>query len=292
MILTITAIIVSGIVLFIVLFFVILKFVAVQPYSPCSTTPDSAGLPYENIAFESDGATIRGWLIKKTNLSKNEKSDFIIITHGWGSNASRMIPYARIFYESGFNVVLFSTRNQGNSGKSGYSSAYQFSRDINATVDYIKQEYPISSIMLFGHSMGASATILAISGDGRIEGGIACSAFADSLEMTKRALRWHKIPSFPFIWFFVKFFEWYHKISIMDVMPATQIRHISVPLLLIHGQEDKLVPISNLKTLEQNAPGKYVEVAVLPNLGHNKLYENKEFQNTLKQFIEAKLCDK
>lgn len=55
-----------------------------------------------------------------------------------------------------------------------------------------------------------------------------------------------------------------------QILPATpqgeQLRKISVPTLLIHGENDRIVPVQSARTLAQLLP--FAELHVMPGLGH------------------------
>ncbi len=197
----------------------------------CDVKPDSAGMNYENVEIESGGVTLRGWLILQRRDGADVKADIVIMLHGWGGNASKMLDFGKILYGAGKHLLILNARNQGDSGSKGFSSGFTFYKDLEAGIDFLNVNgfgRIIDRNIVFGHSMGATAAIIAAVNDKRVSAGIICAAFSDPAEMIKRAFSWHKIPEFPFVRMFIKFFEIYNGSKIQDVTPLVQIKKLNL----------------------------------------------------------------
>jgi len=285
---------VTGFLIFLLVFYlslIIARKIAVPPRRSYSLPDESGGLTYEPAAFESFGSIVRGCFIPRSDGSFQHKSNVIILVHGWGAHALTMLPYAKIFHNAGYHVLIFSARNHGNSDNTGFSSVYQFHKDLLKAIDFLESRYAaiIGKIAVLGHSMGASCLILTMAQDKRISAGIACSAFADPFEVVKKAMKWRRIPPYPFIWIIMKYYERQLGISRDKVTPVKQIDKISAPLLLIHGSADTTIPVSNTYRLMQRAPGSQVKMTVLDTIGHENLLEYRKLPEILTAFLEEAL---
>lgn len=271
-------------VVYLVLQWLVIRAVTIQPRRELTSNPKVFGLDYNDIEIPAyNGAKIRGWYIPNESETN---SRLVIIVPGWGSNASRMIPYAKHFHSLGHSVLMFSTRNQGNSDLTGYSSLYQFRCDALSAVEFADKNYPGQDIILFGHSIGGSATILATAHDTRIKAGVSCSAFADPVKLVSDAVRRRKLPVFPFVSVFFKLFTLYYKIKLDDVTPFLKIKNVTIPFLLLHGDDDKVIDISNMHKLSEKSDNNNVSVQIISGMGHNKLYEFDEFNKSVERFVE------
>jgi pimeloyl-ACP methyl ester carboxylesterase len=69
-----------------------------------------------------------------------------------------------------------------------------------------------------------------------------------------------------------------------DSIPT--LSHITVPVLIIAGEEDTLTPLVNAQTMQRNIRG--AQSKVLPQTGHYAALENPdEFARVLRQFLDA-----
>ncbi len=63
-----------------------------------------------------------------------------------------------------------------------------------------------------------------------------------------------------------------------------RIRHIQCPVLLVHGTEDAVVPISDMHLIEQNAPPENpIQLIEIEGAGHNSV---KQFQQHASDLID------
>ena len=63
-----------------------------------------------------------------------------------------------------------------------------------------------------------------------------------------------------------------------------RIRHIRCPVLLVHGTEDTVVPISDMHLIEQNAlPENPVQLIEIEGAGHNSV---KQFQQHASDLVD------
>jgi len=95
-------------------------------------------------------------------LTKKPAKALVVIVHGLGEHSSRYGHVAKIFNEQGFNVFAFDLRGHGRSeGPLGRIPSYaQFNSDITSAVTFAKQEYGKDQpVFMYGHSLGASAVL-------------------------------------------------------------------------------------------------------------------------------------
>ena len=118
-----------------------------EPYNPADL-----GLEFEKVLLKtSDSLTLSGWFIPA------KKAVFtILFCHGNGGNISYTLDSVNIFYELGFNCLIFDYRGYGNSqGKPTEEGVYL---DAQAAYDWLINEKKISpeNIIIFGRSLGGS----------------------------------------------------------------------------------------------------------------------------------------
>lgn len=95
-----------------------------------------------------------------SNQLKSEKG-LILIIHGMGEHSIRYAHMADFFSKEGFTVMAFDIRGHGCSqGKRGHTPSYDYLMDdMDRVYLKVKSDYPSLPIFLFGHSMGGNLVL-------------------------------------------------------------------------------------------------------------------------------------
>jgi uncharacterized protein len=217
------------------------------PQTSFDITPDDLHLNYRDVYFYSqDNEKLHGWLFQ-TKMS----DPVVVISHGNACNISHMLDYANIFTRENLQVFLFDYRGYGKS--KGTPSERGIYMDAQAAYDYLVNEEKIlpDNIILFGQSLGA-ATAIDVAIKNHVRSIIIEGAFTSTKDMSKRI--------FPMN--FVSF------LLPRNYNNLEKITHIHVPKLIIHGEDDEIVPFSMGKRLfEASGDPKYFYA--IKGAGHN-----------------------
>ncbi|MEW6406172.1 MAG: alpha/beta fold hydrolase [Chloroflexota bacterium] len=265
---------------------------------PVTKSPADFGMTFERVQYYSHGIGLDGWFIPaRPGITQPA---VIILAHGWCKNAVEMLPTAQLLHQSGFALLLYHARGHGTSGEDGPITILKMAEDIIAGIDYLKTRSDIDNKRLgvLGRSIGGSAAILAASIDRRIRGLVSCSAFADPRALTRDFLTSKRIPAALFTWLVSRFIESWLGTAMDDVAPRNCIGRITAPLLLIHGENDRYVPASNLDILFTQAPQEYTRRLVIPNRGHSDVMRDPKSKQEILEFFnenlqpnDGKLCE-
>ncbi len=267
------------------LFPIVLHWVYRVPRLIETSTPESLSLPFSSQYLPGPKSKrLFSWLIPgKLNQCT------VILVHGWGGNAQMMLPLALPFYEAGLNVLLYDARNHGKSDGDTFSSLPRFAEDLGSAITWTMQRDPGQKIVVLGHSIGAAAAMLAASHRSDIDLVIGVSGFAHPNLVMSRHLDRPWLPR----WFrplIMNYIQWVIGFRFDDIAPMNRIRHIRCPVLLLHGTEDRVVPISDMRLIEQNAlPENNVHVVAIEGAHHNSVDQFRQHANTLIDFIHEEL---
>lgn len=207
--------------------------------------------------FVSDGLTLKGWHCRTNNGRKGT----VVYLHGIADNRGSAIGAIDRLLPLGFDVVAYDARAHGDSG--GDRSTYGFyeKRDLQRVLDQL----PIDGAILIGHSLGAAIALQAAAIEPRIRGVVAASTFSDLRTVaTERAFyfpTWSLGPAF-------KRAEHDGQFIVDEVSPVLAARQISVPVLLIHGENDRDTKRSHSERVFDalRAPK---ELLIVKGAGHN-----------------------
>ena len=222
--------------------------------------------PVEWTQMTADGLCLRAsWLAAKQPTTK-----VVILAHGLGHAREQMIPWARVFHDWGYAVLMPDARAHGESDGHtigyGWPDRHDYQGWITQVID---QNGADSQIVLLGISMGA-ATVMATAGEDlptNVKAIIADSGYASVLGEARYRM-WHNfhVPARPTLTIADQYSRWGdYRLADGDI--AGQLKKSQIPLLLIHGAKDTTVPVENLDILYQAAAGpkqKYCD----PNAEH------------------------
>jgi pimeloyl-ACP methyl ester carboxylesterase len=257
------------------------------PRVPHRRDPGSLGLAFETIRFPTAGGkTLHGWWIP----SGRAGAPVLVLVHGWGRNAERMLPYVTMLHPAGYDLLLFDARHHGSSEEDGFASMPKFSQDIRAAVDYLRTSglNTAGSVGVLGLSVGGSAAIHAAARDPRIAAVATVGAFADPSDprATLGRFWWILAPGLPLAFRYVE-----RKIGfrLRDVAPEKMIGRARARFLLIHGDRDEVIPLAHGRRLAA-AAGERAELWVVPGRGHSDPHLEEAMAGRLAAFFGKNLA--
>jgi len=216
------------------------------PDSEMVAAPETFSIDYKDIFFGQDGEPLHGWLCLNRLASST-----ILFCHGNAENISHRLEYIDSLLTSGFQVFIFDYQGYGKSR--GRPSEQGIYRAGLAAYDYLvnKEGIPPEQIIVFGHSLGAAVAI-EVSLRRETRALILESAFTSIREMGKTIILFRPIS------FLIP--RHYNN--------QKKIKRINVPKLIIHGDDDRIVPFSMGRKLFENA-GSPKFFYTIKGAGHN-----------------------
>lgn len=199
------------------------------------------------------GQRLAAWLALPQGSSAAQPAPVVVAVHGWGANGSTLAAMVEPLMSAGMAVVLFDAASHGESSAEAFSSLPRFAEDLAAVLDAIRGHTCIDRdrVALLGHSVGAGAVLLHTARQGRVRAVVSLSAFAHPREVMERWLHEHRIPR---RWIGTAILEHVQEVigeRFDHIAPINQLAHIACPVLLVHGQQDQTVPLSDALRLQQ-----------------------------------------
>ncbi|GAB1393072.1 hypothetical protein MASR1M60_12350 [Rhodocyclaceae bacterium] len=226
-------------------------------------TPTDVGLTHQEISISTEnGKSLFGWFIP---AKRQGRAPAVVLLHGWGGNAETMLPLAQPLHEAGFALFFIDARCHGQSDEDSFASMPRFAEDLGHAIDWLKQRDDIDpqAIAAIGHSVGAAATLLAASKRDDIAAVVSIAAFTHPVAMMRRWFAAKGIPYMPVGLLMLRYVEWVIGHRFDAIAPINTIRRVRCPALLVHGEEDTTVPVSEAHAIHANRSGDHVPLKVV-----------------------------
>lgn len=213
-----------------------------------------------------------------------------ILFHGYRGNGKREFSgNNRIAAKLGFNVIVVDERAHGKSGGHTITFGIKERYDCLAWTNYARQRFgPNTPIILSGISMGAATVLMASSLDlpDTVAAITADCPYSSPKEIIKKVSADVGLPpslSYPFVVLGALLFG---KFRLWESSPIESVKHTRIPILLIHGDDDRFVPCEMSQKIYGACAG-MAELAIFPGAGHGLSYfaDTAQYEKTLKDFF-------
>jgi pimeloyl-ACP methyl ester carboxylesterase len=200
---------------------------------------------------------------------------WILFFHGNGEVVSDYDEISPLYHQKKLNLVVSDYRGYGVS--SGIPTLTDLAQDAHAIFKRVREELSIKNLRtdlwVMGRSLGSiSALELAYHYQKEVKGLIIESGFPSVVRiMTHLGIPVHGMG-----------------LEKLDQECLQRIQKILVPTLIIHGEQDWLVPLENAKDIYQHLGTKEKELLIIPAATHNDIMfvGLQSYFNSLRQFIE------
>ncbi len=231
--------------------------------------------PCPQNAFDLSVRVGEGIFISCRFYMGHSKGPWILFFHGNGEVVSDYDEISSLFHQKNLNLIVADYRGYGSSG--GVPTLSSLAQDSHAIFKEIRAELTKrnlrTDLWVMGRSLGSiSALELAYHHQEALKGLILESGFPSvvrimiHLGMPAHGLGLEKI----------------------DQSCLERIQKIFLPTLIIHGEQDWLVPLQNARDLYHHLGAEEKELLIIPSATHNDimLVGLKEYFNALQRFIQ------
>lgn len=227
--------------------------------------PQDLRMEYREVYFNTnDGQRLHGWFFPTA-----KPDPVILFFHGNAGNISHRLDNITRMVEKDLQVFIFDYRGYGKS--TGRPSEKGLYMDGLAAYEYLleQEKIPPENIIFFGRSLGAAVALEVVT-QKRARSIIMESAFTSTKDMANAIVLF-------------RLFSWaippnYHNLA--------KIGRIHIPLLIIHGDHDEIVPFHMGQTLfaAANDPKYFLKLA---GAGHNDTYVvgGEDYFKTFSKFV-------
>ncbi len=260
-----------------------------RPSSQIAMLPSASEfkMPYQEVWVSVGRDRIYGWWIpapsnqerftpianEPTRILKSPK--VMLYLCGVGRNIGDYNYLARMqaFRQLGFSVLVFDYRGYGRStGK--FPTESQVYQDTEAVWNYLRQRVPADQIVIYGESLGGAIALNLATKHSDAKGLILQSSFTSMAEVTEQRGFFGLFP------IDVLLTERFNSLE--------KIRSLKVPVLLLHGTEDSIVPMQMSQVLYNAAP-EPKQLFLIPGADHVRIYQpgNGSYLKAITGFVDS-----
>ena len=244
-----------------------------DPYRETMTALITAAdaLPFEPVEIAShDGAKLFGRYYRAA-----DEAPLLIGFHGYKSTALRdMCGASELARQMEVNTLFVDQRAHGRSDGKTISFGVKERFDCLSWARYAAERWPGRPIVLMGVSMGAATVLMAsdLELPREVKGIIADCPYSDPSAIIKKVGRDSmgsaSILLYPFILLGARL---YGGFSLTAASPLKAVRRAKVPILLVHGEDDRFVPCDMSREVYDACAGAKTRVTV-PGAPHGIAY--------------------
>lgn len=222
-------------------------------------------LPHDDLTFVSDRIRLRGWRFP----AQGSRRATVVYLHGIADNRGSGVGAARRLTPRGFDVVAYDSRANGDSGGNICSYGFYEKRDLRRVLDALDglDPAPLGPVILVGTSLGAAIALQAAAEDRRITAVAAAEPFSDLRTIATERAPWF-LPG-PIVRQAFARAELQSRFQVDAVSPVNAARQITVPVLLIHGAEDRETSPEHSRRIYEALTGPRM-LLMVDGAGHNQ----------------------
>ena len=228
----------------------------------------------QDVSIEAaDAAVLKGWYIHP----KDFNGSVVVLLHGITDNREGVAGYGKLFLDHGYAVLLPDARAHGESGGDIATYGLKESDDIHRWVSWVftRESLPVRCVYGFGESYGAALMLQSLAVESRY-----CAVAVESPFSTARAMSYERIsgplhmgPWFgktlgrPVVESALLYARIRYRIDLLKPSPLDAVMHSRVPVLLIHGEEDRAIRPWHSERIASAAPD-HVQLWLVPHAFH------------------------
>lgn len=201
----------------------------------------------------ADGVPLQAWNL----LPRTPNGKVVVLFHGLSDNRLGIMSYAQIFLRHGYDVLMPDARAHGASGGELATYGLRESTDIRLWFDWVERNEHPSCIYGFAESMGAAALLQSLKSETRF-----CAVVAESPFSSFREIAYDRVGQFfhagpwlgrtilrPVVEVAFIYARWKYGLDFEKVSPERAVASTRVPVLLIHGQSDRNIPVRHSRKI-------------------------------------------
>ncbi len=248
----------------------------------------------------SDGVVLSGWFVRQTHRGEPSRR-VVVCCNPYNHDRSTMLGICRGLWDASYSVMLFNFRSHSDA-PTRQTIGHLEVEDVRAALKWIRSNKPENArIGFLGASMGGAMTLKMAEENDDI---VACAtdcAFTTLWDVISHRIQLEMPLLFkdrPLIrGYFMELINFSNKLCFhydlkkvgpgaLDAKGENQLKKITCPLLIVHSENDSIVPVSCAGDIYKHTstPDSEKEMVILPQVEHIGSYFQDEYRY-IKRFV-------
>ncbi len=244
-------------------------------------------LPKKSIVITNEeGFKLHGCYIEQ--FPNSDK--VVILVHGYTRAHPMSCRFFDLYLRQGFNILAIDQRAHGESDGTHTSYGFYEKHDIEQWVRWVAMKKGAYAIIgLHGISLGAGTSLEYLHINRYVKFVVADSPYSNMEQLIRYQIKYlYNAPVFIFyhtIHFFVKL---YAKFRFQDVNPIAAVAKSEIPIMFIHGSNDRFIPPSMSRELYEAKQKGIKRLWMAEGGRHTKAYlcNKNEYERQVTLFLE------
>lgn len=191
---------------------------------------------------------------------------YVIVTHGYTSNRYGSVKYLDVYRNLGFNVIIYDVRGHGANQPTAVSLGNFEAKDLLKLIEDTYQRYGMSiDLGLHGESMGSSISLSVLKKRPQVKFVVADCGFSNFYTLMSELYKQRRAS------FLLLGVNWMSRLfqgfNLHETSPQEAIRENTIPILFIHGKNDRFILPHHSQQLAQSTRG-YHELYLIDGATH------------------------
>lgn len=212
-----------------------------------------------------------GYRLVAASFSPEEPSHkWVLLLHGYTGWKEELYPIAYQYVQKGYHALVPDMRCSGESEGDFIGMGWTDRLDNMLWLEKILEQDPEADIVIHGQSMGAACALMMSGEDlpSSVSAIISDCAYTDAYSMFGKQMKdWFGLPSFPLLDSMNLMLQLRGGYDLKDASALEAVKKTSLPVLIIHGDQDDMVPVDMAYELYDAAGGEK-ELLIIPGAGH------------------------
>jgi len=254
--------------------------------------PESLAARAESVEITVEGSIMRGWLVLPPGSpNPTPPKATAVLVHGWAQEAGLMADIAASLADAGIACLLLDLRGHGRSDPMPDYNIVKQLQDIDAARDWIAGHDRLASLpsAILGFSFGGLGALLSLSRDRRWNAAVSMGAPSSPMRGTRLYMERRKLPGALLTALMVPAIRREFGFHPGELSGPRNLRKVDRPVLVVHGQKDRIVPLREAKRLAAAVPERLRSSAWIDGAGHNSILQNDRAIGVVKEFLTGNL---
>jgi pimeloyl-ACP methyl ester carboxylesterase len=194
-----------------------------------------------------DGVELAGWFLPRPGAPA------VVLLHGYPAEKADLLPLATALAPE-FATLLVDQRYFGDSGGRATTLGFRERTDLARVLDALEAR-GVTTVGVFGLSLGGAVALLTAAEDRRIAAVAAYAPFADLKVLGQELYGWMWLARYPFVEGMLLWSRLFLGADITRPSPAEAAARVRVPVLLVHSRQDEQIPFTHAERLRTALAG-------------------------------------